>query len=323
MKRLLITGGAGFIGSHLVRGALERGFEVVVLDDLSTGRLSNLSEVREQITFIQGSVAVPADVDAALSAGGGCDGVLHQAAMPSVPKSIAHPLETHQANVLGTLCLLDGSRRRGVSRVVYAGSSSAYGDQPGELKSEELMPRPLSPYAVQKLSGEQYCKVYNDLFGLQTVVLRYFNVFGPRQDPNSQYAAVIPAFITCLLEGRSPTIHGDGEQSRDFTFVRNVVAANFAALEAPNSACGQVYNAACGEKTTLNELVALLNGICGTQITPEFGPSRAGDVRVSCASTLKAEQGLGYRASVPLGTGLELTVAWLREESRHVAKGVA
>jgi UDP-glucose 4-epimerase len=310
MARILVTGGAGFIGSHLARALVQRGDEVVVLDDLSTGRRANLEGMLAHLELIEGSLLDDAALGRALR---GVDAVLHQAAMPSVPKSLQFPRETHRANVEGTLALLDAARRLGVRRVVYAGSSSAYGDQPDTFKSEDLTPRPMSPYAVQKLTGEHYCAVHHALFGLETITLRYFNVFGPRQDPASQYAAVVPAFVTRMLRGESPVVHGDGLQSRDFTYIENVVEANLAALAAPPEACGKVYNAACGHSTSLLQLVAWLNGILGTSIAPIHEDGRAGDVRASCADPRRAQESLGFSARIDVREGLTRTVAWYRE----------
>ena len=242
----------------------------------------------------------------------GVDGVLHQGALPSVPKSIDRPLETNQANVVGTLTLLEGCGELGVERVVYAASSSAYGDHDAPVKSETLEPRPKSPYAVQKLTGEYYCSVYADLFGLRTVALRYFNVFGPRQNPKSQYAAVVPAFITRMLRGESPIIYGDGLQSRDFTYIENVISANLLALEAPRDACGRVYNVGCGSKATLLDLVDGVNQILSTDIRPVFEPERAGDVRHSCADVSSTQSAIGYRPTVDINEGLARSVAWYR-----------
>lgn len=310
MSRYLVTGGAGFIGSHLVRALLGRGDDVVVLDDFSTGRRENLAEVVGQITLVEGSLNDEAALNRALE---GVVGVLHQAAMPSVPKSVAHPRPTHQANVEGTLRLLDACRRLGVRRVVYAASSSAYGDQEAPRKSEGLTPRPLSPYAVQKLTGEYYCQVFSRLYGLEAIGLRYFNVFGPRQDPKSQYAAVIPAFVTRLLAGQRPVIYGDGGQSRDFTFVQNVVEANLAALAAPIDATGEIYNAACGEQTTLLELHRLIAERLGVSLAPEHAPPRVGDVRASCADPRRALAALGWQARISVREGLNETVDWYRK----------
>ena len=307
MARILVTGGAGFIGSNLVRALLARGDEVVVLDNFSTGRRQNIADVLDQIRLVEGSITSPEDVASALE---GVDGVLHQGALPSVPKSLALPLETNMANVVGTLTMLEGCRQAGVNRLVYAASSSAYGDHDAPSKSEALTPRPKSPYAIQKLTGEYYCWVYHQLFGLETVALRYFNVFGPRQNPESQYAAVIPAFITKILKGEPPIVHGDGLQSRDFTYIDNVIAANFAALEAAPEACGQTYNAACGDSATLMDLINEINAVLGTDVQPIHTEARAGDVRHSKAEVSRIQEALGFRAEVSLREGLEKTIDW-------------
>ena len=286
---------------------------MTVLDNFSTGLRENLEAVKDQIQLIEGSIVEPDDVRRAME---GVDGVLHQAALPSVPKSLAMPLETHMANVVGTLNLLEGARQAGVKRFVYAASSSAYGDSDADSKDEAHTPRPISPYAVQKLTGEYYCKVYHQLYGLETVVLRYFNVFGARQNPKSQYAAVIPAFVTRIMRGVAPIVHGDGLQSRDFTYIQNVVDANFAALAAPAEACGEVYNAACGGRTTLMEIIAMINNILGTSVAPEHIESRAGDVRHSCAATEKARRLLGWEAKISVQEGLAETVAWYQNSLR-------
>lgn len=306
-RRVLVTGGAGFIGSHLVRALLARGDEVVVIDNFETGQRANLTEVADRIRLVEGSIADAAAVADALE---GVDAVLHEAALPSVPKSLERPVDTHRANVVGTLTLLEGCRRLGVRRFVYAASSSAYGDHAAEAKSEELEPRPKSPYAVQKLAGEYYCRVFHALYGLETVALRYFNVFGARQNPRSQYAAVVPAFVTRMLAGEPPVVHGDGLQSRDFTYIDNVIEANLAALRAPAAACGRVYNAACGDSITLLRLVASINEILGTSIEPQHVEARAGDVRHSRADVSAAAEALGFRAAVSVEDGLRETVAW-------------
>lgn len=310
MARYLITGGAGFIGGHLVRGALERGHEPVVLDDFSTGRRENLADLGDRVAIVEGSLLDPKAIDRALD---GVDGVFHQAALPSVPLSIEEPLRTHHANLTGTLELLEGCRRAGVKRLIYAASSSAYGDHDVEAATEELEPRPKSPYAVQKLGGEHYCRVYHEVFGIETIGLRYFNVFGPRQDPRSQYAAVIPAFITRMMRGVAPTIYGDGRQSRDFTYIDNVVAANFAALGAPAEAFGRIYNAACGRSIDLLELVALINKALGTALVPSHEAARAGDIVRSQADISAATAALGYRPHISVEDGLARTVQWFVE----------
>ena len=307
MARILVTGGAGFIGSNLVRGLLDRGDEVVVLDNFSTGRRENLEELLNDIRLVEGCLTTPADVERALA---GVDGVLHQGALPSVPKSLTYPLETNMANIVGTLTLLEGCRQAGVKRVVYAASSSAYGDQDAPSKSEDLPAQPLSPYAIQKLTGEYYCWVYHQLFGLETIALRYFNVFGPRQNPASQYAAVIPAFITRILAGESPIVHGDGLQSRDFTYIQNVIEANLMALAAPADACGRTYNAACGDSATLLDLIEGINGILGTDVEPVHTEARAGDVRHSRADVSQIEAAIGFKARISLREGLKRTVEW-------------
>lgn len=309
MARIAVTGGAGFIGSHLATALARRGDEVVILDNFSTGHRHNLDHLQGQVQIVEGCLTDAAAVDKALE---GAEAVLHQAAMPSVPKSIKWPARSHHNNIVGTLSVLEGARRHGVRRLVYAASSSAYGDQEADQKREDMTPNPLSPYAVQKLTGEYYCQVYHRLYGLETVGLRYFNVFGPRQDPSSAYAAVIAAFIHRMLTGEAPVIHGDGQQSRDFTFIDNVVEANLAALSAPAEACGRIYNAACGQRASVKELVELLNEILGTDIAPEHIQPRPGDVRDSCADTAAAAEALGYTAKVSLRDGLAETVAWHR-----------
>ncbi len=310
MARFLVTGGAGFIGSHLVRGLLERGDEVNVLDNFATGSRANLAEVADRIRLVEGSLADPEAVRAALD---GVEGVLHQGALPSVPVSLERPLDTHMANAFGTLNLLEQCRSLGVRRLVYAASSSAYGDQEAAVKDESLTPKPLSPYAVQKLTAERYCQVYTSLFGVETIALRYFNVFGPRQNPRSQYAAVVPAFITRMLAGVQPVIFGDGRQSRDFTYIGNVVSANLKALVAPSAATGKVYNAACGQSITLLQLVGFVNKILGTDLTPIHEAPRAGDVKHSCADTRAATAAFGFTAETSVLEGLRTTVDWYRE----------
>ena len=311
MARYLVTGGAGFIGSNIAEELVRRGEEVVVLDDLSTGNASNLSAFLADITFIEGDIRDSETVARALA---GVDYVLHQAALASVPRSIENPVLVHDVNVTGTLTMLERSREAGVRCFVYAASSSAYGDSESLPKREEMQPRPLSPYAVSKLAGEHYCGVYSTVYGLPTVSLRYFNVFGPRQDPTSQYAAVVPIFITKLLTGERATIYGDGEQSRDFTYVKNVVEANLKAADHEGSLSG-VFNIACGSTTSLLEMVKHLNEIMDTTLEPEFGPSRPGDVHMSLADISSARKAFGYKPSVDIKEGLQRTVTWYAQNT--------
>lgn len=310
MAFYLATGGAGFIGSNIVEELVRRGERVRVLDDFSTGRRENLTPFLERIELIEGELQ---DLTTVRQAVAGVDYVLHQAALPSVQRSIDDPLASNAANAIGTLNLLLAARDAHVKRVVYASSSAAYGDSPTLPKREDMLPRPKSPYAVSKLAGEYYCRVFTEVYGLETVSLRYFNVFGPRQDPTSQYAAVIPLFITALLRGEPPTVYGDGLQSRDFTYVSNVVQANLLAATAPGVA-GRVFNVACGQRHTLLDLIAVLNGILGTQIKPVHTAPRVGDVRHSLADVTAAQEALGYRTEADLPQGLRRTVAWYRGE---------
>ncbi len=312
MARILVTGGAGFIGSNLAHALVARGDDVVIIDDFSTGRRENLAGIWDKIRVVNGCLTDQTAVKDALD---GVTGVLHQGALPSVPKSLDIPIETNHANVVGTLTLLEMCRQTGVDRLVYAASSSAYGDHQAAVKSESLEPRPKSPYAVQKLTGEYYCSVYRDLFGIKTIALRYFNIFGPRQNPKSQYAAVVPAFVTRMLRGERPIIYGDGGQSRDFTYIDNAISANLAALEAPEGACGLSYNVACGQSVTLLQLVQGINDILGTQIEPEFAPERAGDVRHSRADVGRAKAAFGYEPLIDVKQGLQRSVEWYRQNS--------
>jgi UDP-glucose 4-epimerase len=305
MTHYLVTGGAGFIGSHIVETLLEDGKRARVLDNLSTGRKENIAPFLDQVEFIEGDLR---DEDSVRRAVEGIDYVLHQGAIPSVNRSVQDPIPTETANVVGTLNLLLAARDAGVRRVVYASSSSVYGDSPTLPKVETMPPRPKSPYAVSKMAMEYHCRVFTELHGLETVGLRYFNVFGPRQDPKGQYAAVIPIFITAMLDDKSPTIYGDGTQSRDFTYVSNVVAANLLATTSPEMV-GRVFNAALGDCYTLLELVDTLNEILGTQIQPIFGPDRPGDVKHSQADISLIKE-CGYRAQVDFRTGLAKTVKW-------------
>lgn len=302
----LVTGGAGFIGLHIVEALVRQGERVRVLDDFSTGNRENISPFLDRIDLVEGDLA---DLETVRKAMGGVQFVLHQGALPSVPKSVQDPLATNRANVTGTLNVLVAARDEGVRRVVYAASSSAYGDSPSLPKEESMKPEPLSPYAVQKYTGELYCRNFFTLYGLETVSIRYFNVFGPRQDPNSQYAAVIPRFVTALRDGRPPVIYGDGEQSRDFTYVENVVRANLLALRAPEAA-GEMMNFACGTRYTLNELCRILQRIFKTSIAPIHEAPRPGDVRHSLADIRKSQRLLGYTAHVSFEEGLRRTVAF-------------
>jgi UDP-glucose 4-epimerase len=314
--RLLVTGGAGFIGSHVVRRLLAVGSEVRVLDNLSTGDRENLASVAREVELLEDDIR---DVTAVQRAMRGCDAVVHIAAVPSVPRSIADPITTHDANATGTLNVLVAARDAGASRVVFASSSSIYGAAAELPKRETLTPLPISPYAVSKLAAESYCRSFFDVYGLETVALRYFNVFGPRQDPNSEYAAVIPKFIWAFRHDEPPVIFGDGEQSRDFTYVENVVNANLAALETPDVG-GRVYNIACGQRVTLNALAASLREEMGASVDVVHGPPRAGDVRHSEADITRAATELAYQPAVGLGEGLRRTVSYfLGEDARESA----
>lgn len=306
MSVCLVTGGAGFIGSHLTDALVSAGHAVRVLDNFSTGHRDNLAAVRDRIELLEGDVT---DTVAVRAATRGVEFVFHQAALASVPRSVADPLSTHAACATGTLNLLVAARDAGVRRFVYAASSSAYGDSVRLPKHEDDATRPLSPYAVAKLAGEQYCATFTGVYGLETVRLRYFNIFGPRQSPDSAYAAVIPLFIEALTSGRSPRIHGDGEQSRDFTYVADAVQANLKAAVAPGVA-GKVFNVACGRRTTLNELVTHLNALLGTDIAAIHGQPRPGDVRHSQADIGRARAELGYQPTTDMLTGLRNCLEW-------------
>jgi UDP-glucose 4-epimerase len=306
----LVTGGGGFIGSNLVRALLQRGETVRVLDNFATGRLENLEGIEKQITLFRADVTDPAAVEEAAK---GCAYILHQAALPSVPRSIERPVETDRVNVFGTLNVLEAARKAGVKRVVYAASSSAYGETPTLPKVETMAPDPLSPYAASKLAGEQYLRVYTLCYGLSTVALRYFNVFGPRQDPLSQYAAVIPRFITAALEARQPVIFGDGQQSRDFCFIDNCVEANLLACTAPNAG-GKVFNVACGVRTTLLDVIGELARIVGKPVAPIHEPARPGDIKHSLADITQAKTILGYTGRVSFAEGLARTVDWFKSK---------
>lgn len=307
-RTFLVTGGAGFIGSHIVAALVERGDRVRVLDNLCTGKRSNLDPWQDRLEFIEADLNDAAAVTRAVE---GVDCVFHQAALASVPRSLERPLDTHAACVTGTLALLDGARRAGVRRVVYAASSSAYGNQPFASKRETDLPAPLSPYGAAKLAGELYCQAFSSSFGLETVAIRYFNVFGPRQDANSPYSAVIPLFVTALLEGRRPTIYGDGTQSRDFTFVGNVVHGNLLAADAPNVS-GRTINVAMGHSVSLLDLLTRLQGLLGTKIDPVFAAPRKGDVKESLADITLARELLAYEPRVSFDEGLRRSIDYYK-----------
>ncbi len=308
MGTYLVTGGAGFIGSHIAAALVERGDTVRVLDNLSTGRVENMASFRDRIEFFEGDLL---DADALAQAVDGVECVFHQAALASVPRSVERPLDTNAACVTGTVALLNAARTAGVRRVVYAASSSAYGDQPTSSKRESDLPLPISPYAAAKLAAEYYCRAFTATYGLATVALRYFNVFGPRQDPKSEYAAVIPRFITAILSGDQPVVYGDGLQSRDFTFVANVVHANLLAADAPDVA-GRVLNVANGTQFSLLALLAAINKLLGTEVQPRFDPPRIGDVRESLADITLARKLLGYEPQVDFEEGLRRSIDYYR-----------
>ncbi|MCC6163454.1 MAG: SDR family oxidoreductase [Acidobacteria bacterium] len=308
MAFYLVTGGAGFIGSHMVEALRRRGDRVRVADSLITGKRANLAHI-DDVELLEGDLADPAFAAEAVR---GVDFVLHQAALPSVPRSVEDPLTSNRANIDATLSLLVAARDAGVKRVVYAGSSSAYGNAAPLPKQEDMPTAPLSPYALQKLVGEQYMQMFTQLYGLSTVTIRYFNVFGPRQDPSSAYSGVISLFIRYLVEGRSPTIHGDGEQTRDFTFVTNVVDGALRASQADSAVSGAVINVATNTRISLNDLFHTLKRITGATADPVYGPSRAGDVRDSLADITRARDLLGYTPLVGLEEGLRQTVEWYR-----------
>ncbi len=311
MALYLITGVAGFIGSSLARALLARGEKVRGVDNFATGKHENLAEILDRIDFREADIT---DIDDMYKACAGVDYVLHQAAIPSVPKSVLDPLGSNRANIDGTVNVLVAARDAKVKRVVYAASSSAYGDTPTLPKHEAMRPDPISPYAVQKLASEQYMVSFYRCYGLETVCLRYFNIFGPRQDPSSPYSGVLAKFTTQMLNGEQPTINGDGETSRDFTYIDNAVEANLLACKAlANKAAGEVFNTATGRRVTLNETYKVLQGLTGYGGQPKYGPERAGDVKHSLADISKAEAGLGYKTLVDFEEGLQRTVEWYRE----------
>lgn len=313
MARNLVTGGAGFIGSNLARALVDLGDQVVVLDDFSTGKAANLEGFDGRLEVIRGSVCDRETVRRAMR---GVDNVFHHAAVVSVTRSVADPVTTNAVNIGGTLNCLMEARDAGVKRFVFAASSSAYGNSPTLPKREDMKPDPLSPYAISKLAGEFYARVFHQLYGLDTVCLRYFNIFGPHQDPSSPYAAVVPIFITRLMRGESPVIYGNGEQSRDFTYIANAVEANLLAARAPQ-APGGVFNVACSTRYSLNQLVSKLQALTQTTVPPTYAPARPGDVLHSQGDIERASLMLGYRPKVTFDEGLAATVQWFRETARE------
>lgn len=310
-KTYLVTGGAGFIGSHIAERLVRDGHNVRVLDDLSSGHQANLASMPDSVEFIEGDIRNTQVVNEAVK---GAYVVFHEAALGSVPRSVADPVTTHHVNITGTLNVFLASRDAGVRRVIYASSSSVYGETPVLPKREDMSPQPLSPYALSKLAGEHYASVFKHVYNFEIVSLRYFNIFGPRQDPESQYAAVIPRFITALLNGKAPVVYGDGLQSRDFTFVENVVNANLLAAEADGIA-GEAFNVACGGRYTLLDLLTKTKEILGSDIKPVHEATRAGDVRDSQASIEAAQQAFGYRVSVDFAEGLQKTIEWYKQNN--------
>lgn len=309
----LVTGGAGFIGSHIAEALIRRGARVRVIDNLSTGHLSNLDNIGAKVDFIRGDLADETAVSKAVE---GVELIFHEAALPSVPRSVANPRDTHLACVEGTFNLLLAAKEKGVRRVIYAASSSAYGDQPTLPKTESMLPAPVSPYAAAKLVGEYYCQAFTRTYGLETICLRYFNVFGPRQDPNSPYSGVVSRFIELLIRGDRPVIYGDGEQTRDFTYISNTIEANMLAAETDRG-IGEVINIANGARVTINELFQLVREIMERDsIEPEYAPARTGDVLHSLADISRAREVLGYTATVGLREGLKATVEWWCQQQR-------
>ncbi len=312
MRTVLVTGAAGFIGSHLVDALVARGDRVRGLDNFATGRAANIAHIRDRIDFVAASLL---DRDMLARVVEGVDVIFHQAALPSVPRSVKDPRTSHVANIDGTFELLEAARAAGVKRVVYAASSSAYGNQPGFPRVETMVPMPIAPYPVQKLAGEFYMKSYWQVYGMETVCLRYFNIFGPRQVPDSPYSGVMARFILQLQRGERPVIFGDGEQGRDFTYIANAVHANLLASEAHSgNVAGRVFNVACGERHTLNETYGVIAGLLRSGVQPEYGPERAGDVKDSLASIQAAHDAFGYSPVVGFEEGLQRTVDWYQEQ---------
>lgn len=321
MAKYLVTGVAGFIGSNIIHSLLQRGEQVRGLDNLSHSRLENIAGIVNRFDFRQADIT---DLEAVRSACEGVEFVLHQAALGSVPRSLHDPLATNHSNIVGTLTVLQAARTAGVKRVIYASSSSVYGDTPTLPKRENMTANPISPYAVSKYAGELYAQTFYKVMGLETVSLRYFNVFGPRQHPSSEYAAVIPKFIRLMLQGEQPVLFGDGTQTRDFTFVENVVSANLLACQAPAAnVCGKTFNIAAGRKFSLNQLYSLLQKLTGYSRLPKFLPARPGDVHDSLADTTAAETAMAYKTLVEFEDGLRKTVDWYREELSAVPSPIS
>jgi len=309
MEKFLVTGGAGFIGSNICKRLVSQGCFIRVVDNLLTGKKSNLADIIDKIEFIEADMG---DEDVARSAMKDIDFCLHQGALPSVPRSVDNPAATHQHCLNATFTLLLAARDAGIKRFVYASSSSAYGDTPTLPKTETMQPQPLSPYAAAKLAGEYYCAVFYKVFGLETVSLRYFNVFGPHQDPTSQYAAAIPAFVTAILKDKRPTVYGDGEQSRDFTYIDNVVEANLLAARVEKT-CGEVVNIACGQAVTVNEVIDIIDELLGKNIKPIYADPRPGDVKHSLADITLARKLIGFKPKVSFRDGLQEAIGWYQE----------
>ncbi len=308
MAQYLVTGGAGFIGSHLCRRLLADGHAVRILDDMSSGSRANIAEIADEVEFVVGNLCDEALLDKVLT---GVDYALHHAAVASVQTSVERPVFEQQVNAVGTLRFFEAARRAGVGRVVFAGSAAAYGNNPTVPKREQMIPEPESPYAISKVMGEYYARVYSQIYGLEVVCLRYFNVFGPRQDPSSPYSGVISIFAESMLKGNPPIIFGDGEQSRDFVYVDNIVEANMRACVAPGAA-GRVYNIGCAQSISILQLVAALNEALGTEVQPDFRPARPGDVRVSLADIACARAELGYEPVAQFAKGLQRTIEWMK-----------
>jgi len=310
MAKYLVTGGAGFIGCNLTRYILDKGHDVTVLDNFATGKRENLTEILDRIELIEGDIRDRETVDGAVA---GCAAIFHEAALGSVPRSVEDPLTSHDVNVNGTVTVLEAAREAGIKRVIFAASSSAYGDQIESPKHEGMVPMPISPYAANKISCEAYFQAYAAAFGMETVCLRYFNVFGPHQDPAGAYAAVIPAFVANLLKGERPAVFGDGEQSRDFCYIENVCNANWLASQAPADACtGQPLNIACNYRTTLNQILDQLRTLLGCDVQATYGPTRAGDVKHSLADVSLAKATIGYEPQVFFEEGLSRAIEWYK-----------